>query len=387
MRSAWLGASVLLCVLNCAREEPVQPRASQPERARVPSAITLSDEAIQNSEIRTARVDRTAMAPRLAAMATLEADPQHIARIGAHVTGRIASIDVKLGDRVKAGQALMQIDTVETHLVSSEYLTAAARAREAKDALERQRQLVNERIGAMQDLRRAEANAEATTAALNEAEEHLHFLGLSDHAVGDIRSGTTRTAGRSVLRATISGRIALLSASLGQVVSGTEDILTIVDADELWAVLRVYERDLGDLAIGANVQIRVATYAEQVFPAIIALTGETVDPVTRTVEVRAKLDNTDGKLKPGMTAEASIELRPSRNQLWLPAEAVQPRGTERMVFVPLDPHRFTPRVVSVGAERGGFIPIMSGLAEGDQVVVHGAFALRGELERVDFEGD
>src|SRR5262249_46844136 len=152
-------------------------------------------------------------------------------------------------------------------------------------------------------------------------------------------------------------RIASLSTSLGQVVSGTEDILTIVDSDELWAVLRVYERDLNDLALGANVQVHVATYGEQVFPASVTLIGWQADPITRTVKGRAKLDKTDGRLKPGMTAEASIALKPTASALWLPAEAVQPKGTDRIVFVPLDAHRFTPLVVSVGPERGGFVPV------------------------------
>src|SRR5581483_2701442 len=122
---------------------------------------------------------------RLIANAVIVGDPQRVARVGARVPGRVTALRVALGDAVTVGQPIADVDSVELHQVSMEYLTAIARSREANDALERQRRLVAERVGAVQDLRRAEADAAAVAATLHEAEEHLHFLGLSE---ADIRT-------------------------------------------------------------------------------------------------------------------------------------------------------------------------------------------------------
>ena len=86
-------------------------------------------------------------------------------------------------------------------------------------------------------------------------------------------------------------------------------------------------------------------------------------------------------------ATASIWLKAADATLWLPAEAVQPHGVDRVVFIRVKERRFEARPVTVGPERSGFVPVTSGLQEGTEVVVHGAFALRGELDRANIEGD
>jgi cobalt-zinc-cadmium efflux system membrane fusion protein len=342
---------------------------------------------MKNAEIRTAKLTPQAFTPRLTTTATIAADPRNIARLGSRVAGRVAAIDVRLGDRVQRGQALVEIDAVELHQVSTEYLTAQARAREAVDALARQKQLVAERVGALQDLRRAEANAEAATATLHEAEEHLRFLGLGNEAIARLRGGSIHAVERSIIRAPIAGRVSTLTVTLGQVLAGTEDLVTITRSDDVWATLRVYERDLGNLAVGGSVEIQVPSYPDRIFIGKTAGIGELVDPATHTIEARVALPNPDGALKPGMSATASIALKSRATELWLPSEAVQPHGTDRAVFAVVGERRFEARPIAVGAEVGGMVPVSSGIAPGTEVVVHGAFALRGELERAELEGE
>ncbi len=368
---------------GCHKAEPAAPA----RQAEGPPSVELTEEGLRNAEVRTLRVRRDAFAPRVTVPATLEPDPGHVARIGARVTGRIASIDVRLGDRVNRGQPLVQVETIELHQISSEFLTALARTREANDALDRQKQLIKERVGALQDLRRAEADAEVASVTFREANEHLHFLGLSAGGLAAVRAGQGRAGERSVVRSPIAGKVAALSASLGQVLGGTEDIITILDSSSLWATLRVYERDLAGVAPGAPVELRVPSSPDRIFKAVIKVIGELVDPVTHTVEARARLLDAGAGLKPGMTATASITLAASDSTLWLPADAVQPRAGDRVVFVRVSERRFEARAVAAGPERGGYVPVTAGLVEGTEVVVHGAFALRGELDRAELQGD
>lgn len=345
-----------------------------------PHVIELTAQGMANAEVQIVKLEPTSFAPQLKTLATVSGDPKGIARIGSRVPGRVAKIDVALGDRVKKGQALLELDAVETHQVQLDLATAKARARAADDALARQKQLVAERVGAEQDLRRAEAEASAAHAALHEAEEHLQFLGFSPAAVQ--RAGAQgEHSEHSVVRAPIDGQVATLDVALGQVLQGNEDIVTVAQIDKLWIDLRVYERDVGRIARGRPVEVRVSAYPDRVFRATLTFVGDLIDPTTRTVPARATLDEPPGPLRPGMTATALITLRAEASGLWLPVEAVQKHEGEPIAFVRVGERRFEARPIAVGPEQGDYVPVKSGLQIGTEVVVKGALALRGELER------
>ena len=384
MRPLLAATFVAIFLVGCrdATSAPPQVAANRPTG---PATVELTAEGLANAGVRSARVQPGTFTPRLTTSGTISADPQRIARVGGRVPGRVAAIRVALGDSVRQGQPLLEIDAVELHQVSMEYLTATARARQANDALARQRQLVAERVGAVADLRRAEADAAAAAATLHESEEHLHFLGLTDRDISQMRSRTSHGNARTIVRAPIDGRVGALDVALGQVLAGTEDLVTITQLDSVWVALRIYERDLPSVVRGASVEVRIPGAPERVFSGTLTFLGDLADPTTRTVEARAALANPDGALRPGMSAVASIALAGNPSALWLPAEAVQLHADRPTVFVRTAERRFEVRAVIVGAEQGGFVPVVSGITPGDDVVVHGAFALRGEMERSEME--
>ena len=363
---------------------PKAPEAEPPRVPAGPPVVELTEEGVRNAKVEVTPATADAFAPRLSVAARLLPDPNRFARVGARVTGRVANIAVRVGERVTRGQALVEIEAVETHKVAAEYLTSLARAAEANDALERQRQLSNAGVTGLQDLRRAEADAAATSAMLRESEEHLRFLGLTKASIDALRGGRLAVAERSIVRAPIGGRVASLTASLGQVLNGTEDLLTIVDSDEIWASLSLYERDLAGVSAGRALTLTVPAYPGRQFKGSIESVGEVVDARTHTVEALAKMEG-EGALKAGMMGTARVALISDGAALWLPAEAVQTHAGQRIVFVRVGERRFEARPVSAGPERAGYVPVTSGLDAGTEVVTSGAFTLRGELARAEDE--
>lgn len=380
-------ATVSLCVLvvACRREAaPVLPDKSNSFETGV---VHLSKEAQKNAGIVVQPLVPKAFSPTLKLSATLVGDPARIAHVGARVPGRVSAIRVKLGDVVRKGQPLLDIESVDIHEATLMYLTAQARMSSAKDALERQRLLFKERVGAESDLRRAESDFAAARAAVDEGEEHLQFLGLGKAELRALENHMPSAEHPGTLRSPISGRVTALNISIGQVVSGSEDALTVADTKQLWASMRVYERDLAFVAVGRAVELELPSVPGRRYKAAVSFVSDLVDPITRTAEAQALLEPSADVLRPGSTATAFVTLPVDANTLWLPDEAMQIIEGQTSVFVAQSNGRFVVQALKVSASRGGFVQVDSGVAAGTPVVVKGAFSLRGELERANISGE
>lgn len=386
-----LAALMCLCLVNVScsaqhKDLSTAQTGAPPERVAVEKLeIRLTQEAYANANFKMATIGKDHFLPRLETTAVISADPQRIAQVGSYMAGRVAVIAVGLGDQVEKGKPLIEVDSIEMHQVSTEYRTALAQAQQANDALSRQGMLAKEHVNAAQDLARARAAAQQASATFDEAEEHLGFLGLNAATVRALRQGKNVAPLRSIVRAPISGRVAALSVNLGQVLGGKEQLMTIMDTDPVWATLRLFESDLQDIKIGAGVNVSVPTYPGRQFLGTVAAISDLIDTSTRSVEVRTRLDNADGSLKPGMSAVAIISLTTEGDGIWLPAEAVQHHGKEQVVFVQTSALEFMAQPVAVRAQRAGFIRVTLGLKPGSTIVIDGAFLLRGELERASLE--
>ncbi|MCL2725568.1 MAG: efflux RND transporter periplasmic adaptor subunit [Polyangiaceae bacterium] len=371
----------LVLLASCKKVDPPVPVAD----AGSEITVELTSEGLATAHVRTEKVGPGTFTPRLRLAGSIVGDPKHVAEVGARVSGRVVAIRVVLGDRVKRGQVLAEVDTVELHQVVLEYRTAVAKAKSAQDTLARQKQLVDERVGPIQDLRRAEAAAAEAEAALTESREHLKFLGLTDTDVAQIRTGTGDAKSR--IMSPIDGRVAMLNLTPGQVLTGSETIAVIADLDPIWAQVRVYERDLQTIRPDAAATVAVPAYPDRTFDGTIAFVSDVLDSKSRSAEVRIRLVNEDGALRPGMSANAFTARRAGDQSTWLPVAAVQPHEGARIVFVRTGERRFQARRVIVGEEQGDYLPVESGLGPDDDVVVEGAFTLRGELERAALAGE
>lgn len=381
MKRALLVGPLLLLLLGCRGAPSLPPE----KKGAADSVVELSNEGVQNAEIHSQRITAGSFSPRLRLAGVITGDPKHVAQVGARVAGRVTAIRIALGDSVKEGQILVEIDSAELHETTLAYLTALAKARAAADAVTRQKQLVDERVGALADLRRLEGEAAAANAAVAEGKEHLQFLGLSADDAARIRTGGADLATKTRVRSPIGGRVASLAASLGQAVSGSETLAVIADVNVVTASLRVYERDLADVRVGSRAEVQVPAYAARPFPGSVTFVGDVLDPASHSADLRVDLANDDAALRPGMSATAFIDRQKPAEGLWLPAEAIQTHDGKPIIFLRSAPNRFVARDISVGGEEGGFVLVQRGLGPDDDVVVHGALTLRAELERKALE--
>jgi len=195
---------------------------------------------------------------------------------------------------------------------------------------------------------------------------------------------------RVVLTSPISGTVVARSVHVGQWVMPSNTLFQVVDLDELWLMVSVYERELRYVRRGQAVQVEVRAYPGEVFRGTVALVGNTLDKRTRSVAVRVVLQNRKHRLKPGMFATARIlgtHAHAPRKMLVVPWAAVQVVDGHRSVFVRVAKGVFALRKVHTGEQVGEYVEVLNGLSRGDEVVTDGSFLLKGELLKSTLAGE
>ena len=188
--------------------------------------------------------------------------------------------------------------------------------------------------------------------------------------------------GISELRAPVAGVVAERSIAPGQNVGDSLVAFRVGDLDQLWVLLRVFERHVEVLRAGDHVDIRSLSAPDRVIHGKVAHIGSVLDPATRTTDVRVEVDNEERWLRPGQAVEAKIHASgPAGDVLSVPSAAVTYVDGAPTVFVAETPTRFSPRPVEVGFDGGDRLAIKGGLREGEQVVSKSVLALKSELFR------
>ncbi len=334
--------------------------------------VRLDSTAIAVSRISVISAD-TVRTTSLPVTGTITYDANRLSHVGARVDGRIVQITVDLGASVVAGQTLAVLESAEVGQVRADEGEAAALVDIARENFERERRLQSQGISSRKEMLDAEADLRRAEAALNSARQRLQVLGTEPGQ-----------GGRFALTAPFAGVVVARHATLGEVSTSSGQLFTVANLDRLWIELDLYERDLARVRRGQAVRISTAAYPGRVFPGTIAYVGDILEPEKRTVRVRVEIPNPSRILKPGMFANAQIDVDEGGAPfVVIPEDAVQRLPGRTVVFVPgTTAGEFLVRTVELGAAAdSGRVVVLSGLAAGERLVSTGAFALRSELAR------
>ncbi len=396
-RSAWSVAGLVMAVILCSSCRPQQDDAPKPSvspespHESVPSGmIELPEGSPTRTQLQTARASVRPMQISLKAQAgKILPNENRLAHLSPRVPGRIVAVYANLGDRVKPGERLLLLDSPAFGEAQLGYRKTRTAVRVADQSLERARALLERgAIGAGEHQRR-EAEAENAKADLHEAEEKLHLLGMTEREIERLGAETLPHAevAQVFLRAPFSGEIVERNATIGEVIDSNKMVFAVADLSTVWVRADFPEQQMGGLRTGLAIEVRVAAYSDTVFQGAISYVGAMVDPMTRTVMVRADLPNPDRRLRPEMFADVTV-LIPERSVLAVPRMAVQQVGNRTIVFAVQSHNRFELRDVVIGESSGDHIEIKSGVNEGDEVVTQGSYALKSEVlrEQMPMEG-
>jgi Cu(I)/Ag(I) efflux system membrane fusion protein len=232
-------------------------------------------------------------------------------------------------------------------------------------------------------------NQEGSSQLTRGVRERLRLSGMPEAMLKAVdASGMVQT--RLTIRAPLSGVVTSIDIYPGMNVDKDMTIAVIRGVDPIWAAAEVPERDMHMLDGGGRVRVSVPAWPDQVFYPVSSTVLSQASPDTRTVALRLALDNRQGLLKPGMSA--TVRLRASGGEaVLIPTQALIDLGDEKRVIVRSPQGRFVPRLVQALYSSQGKTALISGLEDGEEVVVSGLFlvdsetGLRGALERMRAE--
>ena len=313
-----------------------------------PGTVRIDPDVINNLGVTTATVTSSRLNLDIETVGYVQFDEDRVLTVSPRVEGWIESLFVKaVGNSVKAGQPLYNIYSPEMVNAQEELVLASQRGKQV---------------------------------LLDAAEERLRALKVSESEIKKLKE--TRKIQRTItVKAKQSGVLDRLTVREGAFVTPSMNLMTIAQLDKIWVIAEVFERQLNQVEVGNDVQMNLEYAPGKEWQGKVDYVYPSLNPKTRTGQVRIHFDNPDGFLKPGMFANLNINAGLGDKNLIIPKEALIRMGDSNRVVLALGDGKFKSVNVDVGRLGSSRVEILSGLMAGDDIVTSAQFLIDSESSK------
>ena len=324
-------------------------------------AIMLSPEQRVTANVRTMRVTPGTHTGELITTGRVTFDERRVAQVTAYTGGRIERLFVNFtGDSVRRGQTVGTLYSPELFATQQEYLLA---------------------LQNRERMRRAGFTAarNASDDLVESTRQRLMLSGMTAPQIAQLERTGKPIFATNVL-SPVSGVVTKKLAVEQQYVAQGQPLMEVADLTNVWVEADVYEQQLPDVKLGQTAEITSSASPGQTLTGKVSFIVPVIAGATRTARVRVELPNPRLLLKPDMYVNVRIVGTPAPPHLMVPASAIVDRGQKQFAWVQVAPGQFEPREVRTGQRHGAAIVVVSGLKDGDEVVVEGGFLLDSEAQ-------
>jgi Cu(I)/Ag(I) efflux system membrane fusion protein len=320
--------------------------------------VRIAADKLQQLGVRTEMATPRVLSRTLRIAGTLQVDERRQWTVSPKFEGWITELRVNTtGAPVHRGDVLLEVYSPELVGAEEDYRVAA---------------------GALAALRTADAEARAGAARLVESSaERLRNLGIAATDLPALRDGAAARHSLA-LRADRDGVVLEKTARAGMRFMPGEALYQLADLSTLWLIGSVPEQDLALVQVGQRATATTVAYPGRTFTGTVTFISPVLQPETRTAQVRIELANREGLLKPAMYGSVNLPAGRTAAGLAVPESAILDTGTRQLVLVDRGGGVFESHEIQVGARGDGYAEVLSGLAAGDPVVVHGNFLIDAE---------
>ncbi len=366
----------------------IVPAAEATKPASLKSAEMVRATSDQMHQIEVVKVETYPFKVQRPAIGRIAYNEDASTLVLAPFSGRVIRLTAKVGDTVKRGDPLFEIDSPEVVQPQNEFIAALAALNKARSQLnlaqiveKRQRGLYEGKAAPLKEFQLAEAalvaaqnDMRAAETALEAVRNRLTIIGLTKDQIAVLKE--KREINRAMIYAPIDGTIIARKVGPGQHVRNDsgDPLFAIANLSTMWLKALVPENQISLIRVGQEVEVEIAALPGRVFNARITAIEASADAATRRVVVRSEIPNPDGALKSEMFASFKIVTGESVRSPAVPTDAVIREGDRASVWVEEQPMLFKRRKVEIGLEQNNRVQIRDGLKP-DELVV----ATRGDF--------
>ena len=372
------------------------PKTCQTHAMRVQFA---SGDAVRKAGVKLGQVVERPMSANLTANAEVEYDRSRIAQVSSPVAARVWRVEKRIGDPVRQGEVLALLDAAEVGQAKANLLQALAELDLRQRTRERLMTSAESGFRTQSELQEAEAavreadirvyNARQALVNLglitrvdeldeSPSQKDVQFLGLPPSLSQSLDPATT-TANLLPVVAPFDGTLVELNAVAGEVVEPTRPLFVVADTNRMWVTADIPLSEARRVSLGQPVTFRPDGAPDEAASGEVSWISTAVNDQTRTVEVRAYVENPDGRLLAHTFGQALITIRDSASAIAVPSEAIQWEGCCYIAFVRLTDDIFATRKLKLGASSNGFTEVQIGLLPGEVVATEGSYVLKSEI--------
>lgn len=297
----------------------------------------------------------------------VRAIPSRYAEIASPVAGRVVKSFVRLGQKVAAGSPVFEISAPAVFEAGKSYYQARQEMELALKSLNREKDLMRNKVGVQKELEEAEVNYE-----LKKKDYENMVAALK---VFQINPDEMALGQPLIVRSPIVGEVVKDRIVMGQYMKeDAEPVAVIADLSKVWVVAHVKEKDLNLIQALDEVEIRLVAMPDKPLSGKIYHISEMLDEETRSVEVLIECDNTARQMKPEMYGTVKLSDREAE-AIRIPTSAILQEEENMYALVSLGTNKYRKQKIETGATEGGKTLILSGLEAGDEIIATGAFYL------------
>lgn len=328
--------------------------------------FVLSDTMLKQTTF--AKVEMEPLRNELEFYGKITADNNKLTEIYPVVGGSVTKVYVELGDYVKKGQLLATIRSTEVAGFEKELNDAKSDVVVAKNNLKAAQEMFEGKLNTEREVLASKSELEKAESQLNRIQETYKIYSLKPNSMYEVRSPISGF----ILQKVINEDMLLRN-------DHTNNIFDIAQIDEVWAIANVNEADIQQIGLGFDAEVLTVSYPDKVFHGKIDKVFNIIDPDTKSMQVRIKLQNPDFLLKPEMKATVKISNTLNEKMLTIPSSAVIFDKSRNFVMIYKDRFNIETRKVDVFRQLGDLTYISSGLKVGENVITHNQLLIYDEL--------
>jgi cobalt-zinc-cadmium efflux system membrane fusion protein len=359
-------ASLFVAAGGCGKKN--EEAAAPPEIERKGDTLVIPEKSPLREKLVFGAATNEQFEVRLPVPAVVEPDPSRFAKVFPPLAGRVAKLQVTLGENVTNRQLLATMDSPDFMAAQNDLIKAKSALAVAERALKRQKDLLEHKIAAEKDVEQAESDFAQANGEYDRATRKLNSFGLkiTEESLGEPLQ----------VFSPITGRVVDLTSALGEFRNDPNSpLMTVADLSDVWLTASVQEKDISQIKPGQEVEAVFAAYPTETFHGKVRSIGDLLDPDTRAIKVRVIIQNPEGRLRPGMFASVTF-VGFTESSVVIPASSIVQIGESTFVFEQVRPFELQSREVAIGPQQGDRIVIKRGIAAGASIVVKGGVLLQ-----------